>query len=136
CCGRGAFRRVGRRPRGGGAGGAVGGWRCGCVAGQGDRGVRAVEGGRPDRGVEGLREVGDGGGRGTDGTVAYLRVGGSGGGGARRVRGAVRGEGRRAGRGQGRGGHRGPCRGAGACGRLRTGGRGGVPRGAGGVAVR
>ena len=48
------------------AGGAAGGWRGGCAARVGDRGLRAGCGGGADRGVQGVRQGRHGGGRGAD----------------------------------------------------------------------
>ena len=90
--------------------------------------LRAVRGGRPARGVQGVRQGGHGRGGGPDRRGPRLHDGRGGRGRARRVRTAVRREGRRPRRRQGRGRHRRPAGGARPRRRLRAGDRRGVPR--------
>ena len=92
--------------------------------------------GRAARGLQGLRQGGDGRRRRPHRRGAGVHHPRGGRRRARRVRGAVRRQGRRARRRQGGRGHRRPGGGAGARRGLRPGGHRGVPRRSGGVAVR
>ncbi len=106
------------------------------VTAVGDPLLRAVRRGRAARGVQGVRQGGDGRGRRPDRRRARLYDARGGRGRARRVRPAVRREGRRTRRRQGRGRHRRPAAGARPRRCVRPGDRRGVPRRTRGQPVR